>query len=62
LPVYQPISVSSDRGIPIVIAEPDAPATRAFGTVAERVAAQCAIAAFKNAAAHKGKIPLIPIR
>ena len=30
LPVYQPIRVGSDRGIPLVIAEPDAPATRAF--------------------------------
>jgi ATP-binding protein involved in chromosome partitioning len=62
LPVYQPISLGSDRGIPLVIAEPDAPATRAFLTVAERVAAQVSIAAHKNAAAHKGKIPLIPIR
>ena len=40
LPVYQPISLGSDRGIPIVIAEPDAAATRAFAQVAERVAAQ----------------------
>jgi ATP-binding protein involved in chromosome partitioning len=61
LPVYQPISLGSDRGIPIVVAEPDSPATRAFLTVAERVAAQISIAAHKNAAAHKGKIPLIPI-
>ena len=61
LPVYQPISVGSDRGIPIVVAEPDSPATRAFLTVAERVAAQVSIAAHRNAAAHKGKIPLIPI-
>jgi ATP-binding protein involved in chromosome partitioning len=62
LPVYQPISLGSDRGVPLVIAEPEAPATRAFMTVAERVASQVSIAAFKNAAAHKGKIPLIPIR
>jgi ATP-binding protein involved in chromosome partitioning len=62
LPVYQPISLGSDRGIPIVVAEPEATATRAFVTVAERVAAQISIAAHKNAAAHKGKIPLIPIR
>jgi ATP-binding protein involved in chromosome partitioning len=61
LPVYQPISLGSDRGVPIVVAEPDAPATRAFFSVAERVAAQVSIAAHKNAAAHKGKIPLIPI-
>jgi ATP-binding protein involved in chromosome partitioning len=62
LPVYQPISLGSDRGIPIVVAEPDAPATRSFVSVAERVAAQVSISAHKNAAAHKGKIPLIPIR
>jgi ATP-binding protein involved in chromosome partitioning len=37
LPVYQPISLGSDRGIPLVVAE------------------------HRNAAAHKGKIPLIPI-
>jgi ATP-binding protein involved in chromosome partitioning len=61
LPVYQPISLGSDRGIPIVIAEPESTAARAFFTVAERVAAQCSIAAHKNAVANKGKIPLIPI-
>ena len=62
LPVYQPISLGSDRGIPIVIAEPDAMATRAFMQVAERTASQVAIAAHKNAMANKGKIPLIPVR
>jgi ATP-binding protein involved in chromosome partitioning len=61
LPVYQPISLGSDRGIPLVVAEPDAAATRAFLHVAEQVAAQVSIAAHKNAAAHKGKIALIPI-
>ncbi len=62
LPVYQPISLGSDRGIPLVVAEPDAPATRAFISVAERVAAQISIAAHRNAQANKGKIPLIPVR
>jgi ATP-binding protein involved in chromosome partitioning len=61
LPVYQPISTGSDRGIPIVVAEPDSPASRAFQTVSERVAAQISIAAHRNQMAHKGKIPLIPI-
>lgn len=61
LPVYQPISVGSDRGIPLVVAEPEAAATRAFLHIAEQVAAQISIAAHRNAAAHKGKIPLIPI-
>jgi ATP-binding protein involved in chromosome partitioning len=62
LPVYQPISVGSDRGIPIVIAEPDSAAARAFGQVAERVATQVALNAHKNAVANKGKIPLIRVR
>jgi ATP-binding protein involved in chromosome partitioning len=62
LPVYQPISLGSDRGIPIVIAEPDSPAGRAFLQVAERVARQVAIGAHKSAVANKGKIPLMPIR
>ena len=30
LPLYQPIRVGSDRGIPLVIAEPDSAGTRAF--------------------------------
>ena len=62
LPIYQPISLGSDRGIPIVIAEPDSAASRAFAAVAERVATQIAAAAYRSAAANKGKIPLIPIR
>jgi ATP-binding protein involved in chromosome partitioning len=62
LPIYQPISLGSDRGIPIVIAEPDSAASRAFALVAERVATQVAAAAYRSAAANKGKIPLIPIR
>jgi ATP-binding protein involved in chromosome partitioning len=62
LPVYAPISLGSDRGIPIVIAEPDSAASRAFALVAERAAAQVAIAAHKSAVANKGKIPLIPVR
>src|SRR5215203_1796673 len=62
LPVYQPISLGSDRGIPIVIAEPDSAASRAFAQVAERTASQVAIAAYRSMVANKGKIPLIPVR
>ncbi len=35
LPIYQPIRVGSDLGIPLVIAEPDSVATRAFMKLAE---------------------------
>jgi ATP-binding protein involved in chromosome partitioning len=62
LPIYQPIREGSDAGVPLIVAEPNAPATRAFMTVAERTAAQVSIAAHKAAVANKGKIPLIPVR
>jgi ATP-binding protein involved in chromosome partitioning len=62
LPVYQPISLGSDRGIPIVVGEPDSAAARAFGQVAERSASLMALAAYRNMVANKGKIPLIPVR
>ncbi|HEX4915035.1 MAG TPA: Mrp/NBP35 family ATP-binding protein [Vicinamibacterales bacterium] len=62
LPLYEPIRVGSDRGIPLVIAEPDSAGTRAFMDVAEAVMSQLAIAAHKNAVANKGKIPLIQVR
>ena len=62
LPVYEPIRVGSDRGIPLVIAEPDSAATRAFLKLAENTASQIAIAAQRSAVANKGKIPLIPVR
>jgi ATP-binding protein involved in chromosome partitioning len=62
LPVYPPISFGSDRGIPLVIAEPDSAAGRAFGELAARVAAQVALNAHRSAVANKGKIPLIPVK
>ena len=62
LPIYQPIREGSDNGVPLVIAEPDSPAGRAFMTVAERAAAQVSIAAHKAVVANKGKIPLIQVR
>lgn len=62
LPLYQPIRVGSDRGIPIVIAEPDSAGTRAFMDLAEATVAQLAVSAFKNIAANKGKIPLIQVK
>ena len=37
LPLYEPIRVGSDRGIPLVIAEPDSAGAKAFMTLAEAV-------------------------
>ena len=62
LPIYQPIRVGSDLGIPLVIAEPDSVATRAFMALAEATMLQLVIAAHKSAIAHKGKITLIQVK
>jgi ATP-binding protein involved in chromosome partitioning len=62
LPVYTPIRIGGDRGVPLVIAEPTSPAGAAFFALAERVAIRCAVAAHENAIKHKGKIPLIQVR
>jgi ATP-binding protein involved in chromosome partitioning len=62
LPLYTPIRIGSDRGIPIVIAEPDSAGTLAFMTLAEAVMSQLSLSAQKNIAAHKGKIPLIQVK
>jgi ATP-binding protein involved in chromosome partitioning len=56
LPIYQPIRVGGDTGVPIVISEPDSPAARAFVAVAEQAAAQISIASFTRV------IPLTPVR
>jgi ATP-binding protein involved in chromosome partitioning len=48
IPLYEPIRVGSDGGIPIVIAEPDSAAARAFRQVAERAAAQVSIASYEE--------------
>jgi ATP-binding protein involved in chromosome partitioning len=62
LPLYQPIRVGSDRGIPLVIAEPDSAGSQAFTALAESTMAQLALAAHQNVVAHKGKIPLIQVK
>ncbi|MEQ1896991.1 MAG: Mrp/NBP35 family ATP-binding protein [Vicinamibacterales bacterium] len=62
LPIYQPIREGGDTGVPVVFAEPESVAGRAFISLAERVAAQVSIAAHKAAVANKGKIPLIQVQ
>ena len=46
IPLYEPIRVGCDTGLPIVKAEPDSPAAHAFLTAAERAAAQVLIASY----------------
>ena len=62
LPVYTPIRIGGDRGVPLVVAEPGSAAGRGFIQLAERVAMRAAVAAHENAIKFKGKIPLIQVR
>jgi len=55
VPIYEPIRVGGDEGVPIVVKEPDSPAGRAFLAAAERAAAQVSIAAYRR------PIPLTPV-
>ena len=56
IPLYEPIRVGGDAGVPITIGEPDSPAAQAFRAAAERLAAQLSIAAYA-----KKPIPLTPV-
>jgi ATP-binding protein involved in chromosome partitioning len=56
IPIYQPIREGSDRGEPLLIAEPDSPASAAFIAAAEQTAAQVSIASFRTT------IPLTVVR
>jgi ATP-binding protein involved in chromosome partitioning len=62
LPIYEPIRVGSDLGIPLVIAEPQSGASQAFMKVASQMAAQVSIKAARAEAEFKGRIPLVPVR
>ena len=55
VPIYEPIRVGGDTGVPIVVGEPQSPAAQAFRAAAERLAAQLSIAAYKK------PIPLTPV-
>ena len=57
IPIYQPIRVGGDTGVPIVVGEPSSPPAQAFRSAAERLAAQISIASYKKTA-----IPLMPVR
>jgi ATP-binding protein involved in chromosome partitioning len=58
VPIYQPIREGGDRGVPLMIAEPESPAAQAFMTVAERAAAQLSIASYNR----PNTIPLTIVR
>jgi len=58
IPIYEPIRLGGDTGIPIVIGEPRSPAAQAFRHAAEQLAAQISIASYNK----KTAIPLMPVR
>jgi ATP-binding protein involved in chromosome partitioning len=55
VPIYEPIRVGGDTGVPITIGEPQSVAARAFRTAAQQLAAQLSIASYKR------PIPLTPV-
>jgi ATP-binding protein involved in chromosome partitioning len=59
VPIYEPIRIGGDTGVPIVVGEPKSPAAEAFRVAARQLAAQLSIASYKN---QTKAIPLIPVR
>jgi ATP-binding protein involved in chromosome partitioning len=57
VPIYQPIREGGDSGVPLMVSEPDSPASRAFMAAAERTAAQVSIASYS-----RPTIPLTVVR
>ena len=57
IPIYEPIRIGGDTGVPITVGEKGSLAAEAFRYAAERLAAQLSIASYKKAA-----IPLTPVR
>jgi ATP-binding protein involved in chromosome partitioning len=57
IPLYQPIREGGDTGVPLMIAEPEAPAARAITLAAEQLAAQISIASY-----NRPTIPLTVVR
>ncbi|MBA2353228.1 MAG: Mrp/NBP35 family ATP-binding protein [Acidobacteria bacterium] len=54
VPISEPVRSGGDIGMPIVLSAPDSPAARAITSVAEQIAAQVSIQAFRT-------IPLTPV-
>jgi ATP-binding protein involved in chromosome partitioning len=61
IPIYEPIRVGGDQGVPITVGEPKSVAAQAFRSAAERLAAQIAVTNFK-AGTVKRPIPLTQVR
>jgi ATP-binding protein involved in chromosome partitioning len=53
IPISEPIRIGGDSGVPIVLSDPNAPASEAFQAAAEQTAAQISI--------HRFRTPMIPL-
>lgn len=54
IPIYEPIRIGGDTGVPLVLSDPGSPAAEAFHRTAERTAAQVSIQSFRA--------PMIPLK
>ncbi|MDQ3420593.1 MAG: Mrp/NBP35 family ATP-binding protein [Acidobacteriota bacterium] len=61
VPIYEPIRIGGDTGVPVMIGEPKSVAAQAFRSAAERLAAQIAVTNHA-AAGVKRPIPLTQVR
>jgi len=61
IPIYEPIRIGGDTGVPVMIGEPKSAASQAFRAAAERLASQIAVTNF-NAGNVKRPIPLTQVR
>src|SRR5436190_3260869 len=59
IPIYEPIRIGGDTGIPICVGEPKSPAAQSFRAAAEQLATQLAVLSFKQ---EKRAIPLTQVR
>jgi ATP-binding protein involved in chromosome partitioning len=59
IPIYEPIRIGGDTGVPIVVGEPKSPAAQAFRAAAEQLASQIAVLALKP---QPKAIPLTQVR
>jgi ATP-binding protein involved in chromosome partitioning len=59
IPIYEPIRIGGDTGIPICVGEPKSPAAQAFRTAAHQLAVALAALAFKP---QSKAIPLTQVR
>ena len=60
VPIYEPIRIGGDTGVPITVGDPKSAPAHAFRIAAERLASELAVATFNSSA--KRAIPLTQVR